>query len=453
MKQFYRMLGVGLACLSVTVSALGADLLQVYRDALRYDPAFKAAESSWLMQRENIPIARASLLPHLSLGVYSDIKQVRADLGQNIQNIVQESSLKSSTHPYGYRATLEQPLFNLPAWFALKQAKAAVKQAQAEYFSSAQSLILRVAERYFAVLEAKDNLHFVQAEKKSVRQEYKRATARYKLGLATITAFYEAKARYDLMIAEEIAAKNNLSNRIEELREVTRCYYGKLQPVSQKLPLLSPSPTDIGAWERDAQRHNYSLRALRQGLYAAHETIRSAAAQHAPVLNAIGDVRIDKGGDTSTVGAASTETRLIGLDLSLPVLEGGRVVAQTRQARYNYQKLSDEYEVLLRRVVSQTRQSYLGVLATIRKIKADEKVIRSSRSALRANEAGYKTGTRTMNDVLDSQATLYRAEKDYRASLYQYLLNTLRLKQASGRLSANDLVVINSWLDIVSPNS
>ena len=430
--------------LSLPVGAV--DLLAVFQKALKNDPTFKAAKSHWMSEQQSVPLARTELLPKITAQADIYRRRVRADLGENITALVGSDKLVSYSSPYSYGVTLQQPLLNFPALFALQGAKSNVKKAHAIYLASLQDLIMRTAQRYFSVLQAHDDLTFVRAERKAVGKQLKRTTARYKVGLATVTALYDAKARYNLILADEITAGNVLTDRLEELWEITNTYYTVFNKATKQLVLLPPNPTNINAWVQAAIHQNLALSAARYGVDSARSIVKQKAAAHLPVLNAVGDLHISKGGDTSTIGSDSTKMASIGLEATLPVFEGGGITAATRAAQHDYQYASNTMQALLRRTVSEARQHYLGVIASMSKVRADKKVIRSSRSALKANQAGYSVGTRTMIDVLDSQANLYEAQKNYSRDVYEYLLNILRLKLSAGTLNVNDLADINRWL-------
>lgn len=422
--------------------ALATSLPEVYQDALKNDPTFKTAQATWQADRENLYIARAGVLPQLVLTAHTERVRIRAEgLGGGV----------SYSSPYGYGLSIQQPLFNLNAWMTISEAAADVKRAYAQYAAAAEDLLLRTATAYFSVLEAHDVLTFTRLEKKAVGQDLDQSEQRYKAGLTAITAFYDAQARYDAITANEISAANELSNRIEALHEITGRYYESLCGLSNKITTALPNPTDINQWVNAAEKQNYSLKAAHFATLAARENIRANQTTRLPTLTATGSLNVERGGNPNTVISTGIKAATIGLSANFPVYQGGLVSASTRQANFNYQRASSETERIHRQVVSLTRQAYLGIVSGVSKIKADKQVIVSRQSALEGREAGYKVGTRTMVDLLDSQADLYGAKINYASDLYRYFINSLNLKQSAGTLSPNDLTALNHWLTKPTP--
>ncbi len=415
--------------------AYAVDLLGVYNQATTSDPTFKAAHSQWQSNRENIAISRAALLPQFTIGAgygYSYVHTRRIDSHY-------------SNRAGNYSLTLDQPIFNFQSWSKLKQSKSSVKGSAATFAASAQDLMLRSSTAYFNVLQAQDVLRYDRAEKLSIARQLERTKQRYNVGLIAITDVYQAQANYDSIAAQEIQDKNDLSNQKEKLREITGLHYKSFSSLGSRLPLLKPNPASIDSWVKVAKRQNYSLLAARFTALAAQENITSQSTGRLPTIDAEGKY-VYTNNSKINAGARHSNVTTVGVNLNFPVLQGGLVSAQTRQAKFDYQKALADWEKTRRSAVSTTRQSYLGVLSYISKIRADRQAIISNRSALKATEAGYIVGTQTMVDVLNVQAELYNVQKSYAIDQYQYIIQTLALKQAAGTLSASDLMQINSWL-------
>ena len=93
----------------------------------------------------------------------------------------------------------------------------------------------------------------------------------------------------------------------------------------------------------------------------------------------------------------------------------------------------------------------MTVLSDVARVAARKQSIKSSQSALDATEAGYEVGTRNIVDVLNSQNVLFSAERDYANSRYDFIINTLRLKENAGTLSPDDVGRLDSFLEQPAP--
>lgn len=445
MKKILIKTSLFLGTILLAGQILAANLMQVYQQALDNDPTFKASRSTWMSERENIGISRAGLLPQFD---------IQANYGRNYtnnQNIAAYDSPVVRTEFYsnsgGYNVTIQQPIFNYKNWAQLSQAKSNEKQYAAQYSAAAQDLMFRTAEAYFNILKAEDILKFTLAEKQAYKSQLERVRERFKVGLATITDVHQAKASYDGSVAQEIQDRNNVAIQKEKMQEITNVRFKSYAKLTKELPLRYPNPINISQWVNVALKQNYSLLAAKYASLAAQENIHVQAAGHLPVINAAGEYdythtnnALGSGRDTNNNQAT------VGVNMDLPVFEGGLVLSQTKQAEYQYQTALDELEKTNRSVISNTRQSYLDVISGVNTIKANQQAVISARSSLESTIAGYEVGTQTMTDVLIQESNLYQTLKDYTSSQYDYIISTVALKQAAGVLSVNDLAQINSWL-------
>lgn len=430
---------------AITISA--ADLLDVYQQALRSDPTFKEANAQWLAQRENLPISRASLLPQLSATgsvgrAYSNVEGGSLD----IDDVDRHSKFYNNTSSFSL--SLSQPIFNFSNWASLRGAGATVKQAEAQFASDAQDLMSRVATAYFNVLQAQDVLRFTRENKKAVGEVLRQQRQKYAVGLIPITDVNDAQASYDSVIAQEIAAQNDLQDQEEKLQEITSLKYSSLNTLKANLPLVTPDPANIERWVRSAEQQNYTLLAARYATIAAREDVSVQEGGHFPTLNATGGYDYGYNSNSSGRNQLSRDKSLsAGLSVNIPIFQGGAVSAHTQQSGYLYQKAIATQEKTHRSTVSNTRQAYLGVMSGISKIKADRQLVKSKLSSLQSRRNSYSAGLRTIVDVLQAESDLYDAEKNYAIDQYNYILQTLTLKQQAGTLSADDLAKVNRWLE------
>lgn len=439
---------LSLLLFSATGLSYGANLMQVFQDAVKTDPTFKAAEAQRLSLRQNISIARSFLLPQLSGGANGLRNHVKNQTKSLFVGPLGSTSATQGTFNYGsYDLNLSagQTLFNVAAWQSLSEAKIAAKAADANYIAAAQDLIVRVNSAYFAILFAEDNLRFIEAQKRAIYQQLDQVQQEYKVGLVAITGLYQAKASYDLVLSEEIAAKNDIINSKENLRAITGRYYDTIDGLKQQVKLITPKPKDSEAWVNTANKHNWLLQAARFNAQAAKRQIDVQFAGHFPVVNAIAGYDKQRSGP-SPQGNIDMESIDGGINLTLPIVEGGLVVAETRQAKFNYQEALDNLEKTLRDTNNFTRQSFNNIIALISKVKADRQAIISNESALKSTSEGYRVGTETMLDVLQSVQDLTDAQKIFARDQYDYINATIALKEATGTLIVNDLQSINRWL-------
>jgi outer membrane protein len=428
-------------------SAIAADLLEVYHHAQDSDQTYKQAQATYLSAKTTVGQTQASLLPNLGLtGSWTQTNtSYHYDNGYGGNSA---TSANSNSAASALALNLTQTLFNWQQFKSLEQVKTTVKAAAANYAAAAQDLIMRMASAYFAVLQAEDVVRFTDVQMRALNRQLQVATQRYQVGLDAITAVYDAQAQSDAMRATYIQAQNSLSNQREALREITGQLYPNLYRLKDDFPLLTPNPTDINQWVETAEQQNLTLLAQNFSTQAARQTIGVTSAQNYPTLQLSGAY-----GPTNTQqqvpGPKSTQyqtTTSYGVNLAMPIYAGGGINAQVQQAQYNYQGALAQLDLTHRTIVGNTRKAYLGIVAEISQIEADRQAIKSAKSALASNEAGYRVGTQTILNVLNAETTLYQAETTYAQDRFNYVMNTLTLKQAAGTLNANDVVALNQWL-------
>lgn len=425
----------------VTASALmlGAaslhaeDLLDAYRMAQQSDPTLRAAEAGNQAAQQGRAQSRAALLPQLSL------------TGNITQN---DRELNGTTTDYesnGYTLSLVQSLYHHDYYMQLKVADAGIAKANAEYEAARQGLILRVAEAYFNLLAAQDSLATAEASKRAISQQLRQTQQRFEVGLTAITDVHEAQAGYDAAVAAEIAARNGLDIAREALREITGQAPVAPATLLEEVPLLNPDPSDIDQWVEKAREQSLALIAAEASARAAAEELKRRQAGHYPTLDLVASQTYSDTSDDPITGNELTNNS-IGIQLSLPIYSGGLTTAKSKEARALYTQALESLEAQRRATEREVRSAYLGVVAGIGQVKARKQALSSAQTALEATQAGFEVGTRTAVDVLNAQQVRYGAQSEYARSRYDYLLATLRLKQAAGSLSEGDIALVNGWL-------
>jgi outer membrane protein len=368
-----------------------------------------------------------------------------------------DGRVDTTTHRYGL--DLKQNIFRWENWVALKRADSQVAQAEADYQAAQQDLMQRVAQAYFDVLSAQDDLEAQQVALVSIQHQLDQAESRFKIGLIAVTDVEEARAAHDSGAAAVIAAKRTLASTQEALRQITGDEFDFLARPIEPFDLAEPDPVSEDRWVDMALQQNLSLVSSRLGADIARENVSTARGGHFPSLDLIGSRyhATSNGTDTFTDGTPAGGTlldqnqRTIGLQLSFPIYSGGLVSSQVRQAVYQHRAAKERVERVARQTEHDARDSYLGVISEIARVKALRRAVESNATSLRATESGYEAGTRTAVDVLQSRQLWVQAQTDYSRSRYDYMLNVLKLQQAAGTLSQQSLEKINGLLKDVPP--
>ena len=421
---------------AVATPATAANLLDAYRLAVESDPQLRGAEANRAAVSEGRRQSQALYLPNVNFS---------ADASRNRQNTDTDAgSITDNFTNFGYAVNLSQALYRRDYLTQLRQSDALVREAEARYQTIWQGLILRVAERYFDVLAAQDNLEFANAEKEALNRQLEQTKQRFEVGLIAITDVHESQAAFDTAAASEIAAENLLAITREALREVTGELLQDLDLLSDEMQLLSPDPANIDDWIAEALNNSFDVIAAEAAVEAAREQRELQRSDRYPDVDLVARHSFnDTGG---FFGDRETTDTAVGVQLSLPLYQGGGIASRIRQANDQLTQTKENLEQQRRATHRLTSDAYLNVLSGISQVKAFKQALVSSVSALEATEAGYEVGTRTTVDVVTNRRNMFRAQRDYARSRYDYIIATLALKQAAGLLGPADLEQINRWL-------
>lgn len=428
----------GLVSLMAAQPAFALDLMEAYEKALSYDSGIAAAQASFEAQQAASDVSKSTLLPQVGAFAEANHTDLDGDL--------QDESYKSTS--YGVRLT--QPVFRADSWFRYDASQFQTESARARYNLAQQQLILDVATAYFNVLRAQDTVTTALANEAAIQRQYEQAQERFDVGLIAITEVYEARASYDDSKSQRIAAENQLNIALERLARLTGEYPEDLENLRQNFPLGRPTPMDPAAWEATALDQNWSIQAALYDLNASEANLKVAKSGHLPTLDltaSYGDSEIDGGSPSQFDGTQG----VIGLTLNVPLYMGGGTQAGVRQQRSLVTVAEQELSTIRRDVRVTTRSLFLTVNNNVETVSALEQTIVSRRSALDATRAGYEVGTRNIVEVLDAERAYYVALRDYADARYDYVINTLQLKQAAGTLSPQDLMDLNNWLSETAP--
>ncbi len=442
MKKLLPIL-IGLSLTGFSAMSQAENLLQVYQQARISNPDLRKSAADRDAAFEKINEARSPLLPQLGLGADYTYNNGYRD-SNGINSNVTSGSLQ-----------LTQVLFDMSKWRALTLQEKTAGIQDVTYQTDQQTLILNTATAYFKVLAAIDTLSYTEAQKQAIYRQLDQTTQRFNVGLVAITDVQNARSQYDAVLANEVTARNDLDNAVEELRQVTGNYYPELASLNVD-GFKTSKPQAVNALLKEAENRNLSLLQARLNQDLAREQIRQAQDGHLPTLdlNASSGVSNNRySGSKSISQDADIGQNKIGLSFSLPLYQGGMVNSQVKQAQYNFVGASEQLESAHRSVVQTVRSSFNNVNASISSINAYKQAVVSAQSSLDAMEAGYSVGTRTIVDVLDATTTLYNAKQQLSNARYNYLINELNIKSALGTLNEQDLVALNNTLGKPIPTS
>ncbi|EGT0639468.1 MULTISPECIES: outer membrane channel protein TolC [Citrobacter] len=439
MKKLLPIL-IGLSLSGFSTLSQAENLMQVYQQARLSNPELRKSAADRDAAFEKINEARSPLLPQLGLGAdytYSN--------GYRDANGVNSNATSASLQ-------LTQSIFDMSKWRALTLQEKSAGIQDVTYQTDQQTLILNTATAYFNVLNAIDVLSYTQAQKDAVYRQLDQTTQRFNVGLVAITDVQNARSQYDTVLANEVTARNNLDNAVEQLRQVTGNYYPELASLNVD-GFKTNKPQAVNALLKEAENRNLTLLQARLSQDLAREQIRLAQDGHLPTLDLTASTGVS---DTSYNGSKTNNNaqyddsnmgqNKIGLTFSLPIYQGGMVNSQVKQAQYNFVGASEQLESAHRSVVQTVRSSFNNINASISSINAYKQAVVSAQSSLDAMEAGYSVGTRTIVDVLDATTTLYNAKQQLANARYTYLINQLNVKSALGTLNEQDLVALNNTL-------
>ncbi len=412
------------------------DLVTIYGFALERDAELMIAESNYLAAIQAVPIARSGRKPQISLNANTSVRE-------SDNSVTGDNDNETS----GYSLDLTQSLYDTETQGNINSAEATSAAEFARLQGTRQALILRVAETYFRILAAEDNVEFTYAERTAIARQLEQAQKRFEVGLIAITDVQEAKARFDNAEAQVILAENILDNAFQSLYVIIADASIKaLTPLGENLKLSLPNPITAESWVLLALSNNRDLIAAQQDLNAARFERDKNARSGYPTLDLIASYADNDVDGDEVRGDFQQEDLTLGLELQVPLYTGGRISAEQAQAESTLRAAQNTLLLQSRLASQQSRTAYLDVVSGISQVKALKQALESSNVALEATEAGFEVGTRTSIDVLISLRETYRARRDYAGARYEYLLNNLRLKQAAGILKEDDLFETNRWL-------
>ncbi|MDI3295490.1 outer membrane protein [Janthinobacterium sp. 35] len=429
--------------MTCSLQAQAADLIQVYQQALANDAQYASARAALSAGMERVPQGMAGLLPQISASGSNTRGNQEQIVQNNGGNKITSPSVNVRTN--SYNLTLAQPLFRWDRWETYQQSKLAQAIAEAQFAQVQQDLITRVAQAYFDVLSAQDNLGATQAQKVATTEQLASAKRNFEVGTQTITDTHEAQAAYDLVVAQEFAAINDLANKRSALQTIIGEAPTSLAPMRTGVVISAPEPAAVEPWVASAEEQNYGVVTAQFNVESAKRDIGRNRAGHYPTLDLIANA-----GHTYSSGGGNgngNNNNAIGVQWSIPIFSGFAVTSKVRESIALENKARNDLETARRTASQGARQAFLGVNSGLAQVKALEAAEVSSKSALESNQLGYQVGVRINIDVLNAQKQLFSTQKDLSKARYDTIMNGLRLKAAAGTLKETDLMPVNALLD------
>jgi len=418
------------------------DLLQIYREAVANDPALAAARANWEATQERVPQARAGLLPNVSLSANTTGNYFGTTVDSD-----PKVTINRSFGIAGLTVSASQPLYRYGNQIAYSQAVQQVEQADYTLAAARQDLILRVATAYFDVLLAQFNVEVTESQKAAVSEQLAQAKRNFEVGVATITDTNEAQARYDAIIAQQIAAQNDLDNKRTALRAIIGRFPQELKRLGPGFEPTLPSPNSLDAWVDRALSDNLSVRIARYNAEIATLEIERQRAARLPTIDLVASANAQYGSGSVNTGFVNDQRQAaIGLALNVPLYQGGLVDSRVREALALQDNARQNLEVARRNALFNAQTGFAGVTSAAASVKAFEQALVSAQTAYESNRTGQEVGVRTNLDVLNTLQTVYQTRRDLAQAYFNYLVGLLRLRAAVGTLDESDVEEINRRL-------
>lgn len=419
-------------------------LVDIYQLAVERDPTWSAARNANLAAQEKLEQGKALYRPTVTFS--SNASRTESDIRYLSGNNPFRTGGPQSFDTFGYGINVNQPILRMQNYLQYQQSKVQVSQADKQLILAQQNLILRTSQAYFDVLLAQDKIDLINAQKAAINRQLEQAKANFELGNATITDVNEAQARYDLTTAQEIAALNEFEVKKRTVQSVIGEMPKKLAPARSDLKTTLPEPNNMDKWVELAMQSNLNLSIQQQNLELATQEVDKQNAGHYPTLDAVGSYTDTRASGGINGFGTDLQSGVIGLQLAIPLYQGGATSSRIREAVANKQKAQDDVEAARRQADLDTRQAYLNLTGSVAQVQAYEQALTSSQSQVDSTTLGYEVGVRNSVDVLNAQQQLFSAKRDLLQARYTYLLSTLKLKSAIGMLNEGDLAEINQRL-------
>lgn len=435
LRSWCSLLGAAL-CLALPAKASAARLGEIYELARANDARLAAARSAASAGAELAEQGRAGLRPTVSIS--GDARQVDEHAlsgGGRAEYVSSSLGLNAS-----------QPLFRPASVAAARQGELQAKLAQQRLQQVEQELRLRVARGYLEVLQAEDAMATLAAQKDAFAQQLAQARRSYEVGLAPITDVSEAQSRYDLTVAQQIAARNDVEVRRRALEKAIGGPLPPLDPLDPDKSVDLVTPADLRELPESAGSTSHEVGSATITEEVARVEVDRQVAGHKPTLDLVASISERRNVNYGVLGGSHSRPRSIGFEFNMPLYQGGIVDSRVREATANLARAESERIEAQRQAVFDAQQAALGVASGNALVQALRQALTSSEMQLRSTRRGLEVGVRTRVDVLNAEQQLFTTRRDLSAARYQTVVATLQLRAAAGRLSDGDLALVDSLL-------
>jgi len=425
-------------------------LIDIYQQALAHDPTLASALSANQAAQEIIEQGKALYRPTVNLNASTTATQTDIRYIGSAFNPFRVQGT-NNYEGYSYGVDARQPIYRKQNLVQIDQSKTQVSQADKQLHLSQQDLILRVTQAYFDVLIAQDKIDLISAQKLAILSQLEQAKANFDVGTSTITDVNEAQARFDLILAQEIATVNEFQIAKRAIQAITGEIPQKLATVKADIK-TSGLEQGMDKWLEIAAQSNLNIQIQQEAAKFAEQEVERLSAAHLPTLDAVASYTDNYANGSANGIGSELKTGVIGLQLQLPLYQGGAISSRVRQAVLNQQKAKDDVEIARRNAELETQRAYLNLSTSVAQVKAYEQALVSSQSQVDSTKLGYEVGVRTSVDVLNAEQQYFSAKRDLLQSRYNYLVNIIRLKASSGLVAEADLADINQQLVLAASN-
>ncbi|MES2624780.1 MAG: TolC family outer membrane protein [Pseudomonadota bacterium] len=445
-RFFRNKLSVAIFGLLTASTASADDLLEIFNLAVNNDPQIRQARATYNASHTTLSQGRSFLLPTIDLTA-STSRDTSGTADPDPSGRSPLHSFGRGFNTKGYNLNLRQALVNFQAWYTYKSAEFQDQAAETRLVQAEQQLIMKVATAYFNVLRSQENLATFRAEQDAANQVLEQTQQRFDVGLIPITDVYDSQASADLAAVNTLVEENNLNQSLEALEAITGQPHNDVAELREEFPITPIDPVDMNDWVNLAQEGNLDIRLAELDLAAKEEDARAARSALYPTVQITAGYGWNESANIfSFAPGAATERSSISLDLTVPIFSGGLNSARKLQAYYT-RDASEEALMLSRRTNTQsTRNAYRSVETDVRSVAAQQQFIVSAQSALDATQVGVEVGTRNVVELVLSQRALFQAQRAYDNARFDYVMDTLTLKQAAGVLTPEDVMELNEWL-------
>jgi outer membrane protein, protease secretion system len=431
--------------LAISSTAYSLDLLQSYRMALKQDAQYLAALADAEANREALPQAAAQFSPNISSSLMRNLNHTASELpGPNGSSVENNYEYTGSS----YSLSLRQPIYRRYNNANYEQAKSQTEGAEATLVRSYQDVINRLCVAYFEELMALDHIVLVQSQKEAFVAQLRAAQRSLESGEGTRTDIDDAQARLDMVLTQDLEARNNLSQARRQLEAMINVSVGKLAPLDpNRLDLSPPVPMRVEDWIAIAEEKNADLRAARANVESARQEIEKANSAHYPTFDLVASLSQDISASNTTINQKYLTTTL-GVQISIPIYGGGYVTSKQRQAVATLEKFRQQFESMRRDVGLKVNKEFQNITEGILRISALDQAKRSADQAVFSNRQGFAAGTRTQIDILNAEQQRFNVLRDLARARYQYVLSRVRLQSLVGLIGEGDITIINNWLAV-----